>query len=253
VTGASDRSLPPPRMYTDLAPLGRWISAPESYAAEAAVWRSALRARLGPGRHKLLELGSGWGCNLSHLLDEFDAEASDVSPEMIAEFAKRLPDVPVHRGDMRTFRLGRTFDAVLVHDAIMYMRSEDDLRAVFRTASAHLHPAGWLLVAPDHVRETFDGPYLTHGTKSLGDRTLTHVEFAHDPDPSDTTTDSLHAYVIHDAQGTRVVTDHHRLGLFPKATWTRLLAEAGFDVELVDYDVHDDGHDAWIFAGRLRG
>jgi len=154
---------------------------------------------------------------------------------------------------MRTLRLGRTFDAVVVHDAVSYMASEDDLRAVFRTAAAHLEPGGWFLAAPDYVRETFPGPGVSHRTRTIEGLTLTTVEFAFDPDPADTTYDSHHVYVIQDAQGTRGESDHHRLGLLGKATWTGLLGEAGFDVELVDYDVHDDGRDSWIFAGRLRG
>jgi hypothetical protein len=35
---------------------------------------------------------------------------------------------------MRTVRLGETFDAVLVHDAISYMTSEADRLSVFETA-----------------------------------------------------------------------------------------------------------------------
>ena len=31
------------------------------------------------------------------------------------------PDCEHLEGDMRTLRLGRTFDAVLIHDAVMYM------------------------------------------------------------------------------------------------------------------------------------
>ena len=58
-------------------------------------------------------------------------------------------------GDMRTLRLGRTFDAVLIHDAVMYMTSEADLRAALETAFVHLRPGGAAVVAPDCVRETF--------------------------------------------------------------------------------------------------
>jgi len=43
---------------------------------------------------------------------------------------------------MRSVRLGRTYDAVIIHDAIMYMTTEDDLVAALATARAHLAPAG---------------------------------------------------------------------------------------------------------------
>ena len=48
----------------------------------------------------------------------------------------------VTKGDLRTLRLGRSFDAVLVHDAVMYMTSERDLRSMAVTAFQHTRPGG---------------------------------------------------------------------------------------------------------------
>ena len=58
-------------------------------------------------------------------------------------------------GDMRTVRLGRTFDAVFVYDAVMYITTEDDLHAALATVAIHLAPGGVALVAPDATTETF--------------------------------------------------------------------------------------------------
>ena len=58
-------------------------------------------------------------------------------------------------GDMRTLRLGRTFDAVFAHDAVMYMATEDALRACMGTAFAHTRPGGVAVFVPDFTRETF--------------------------------------------------------------------------------------------------
>ena len=46
-------------LYDKLAYLWPVISPPEDYAEEASHWRTALRKHLGPGRHRLLELGVG--------------------------------------------------------------------------------------------------------------------------------------------------------------------------------------------------
>ena len=143
------------RLYDDLAYLWPAISPPEDYAAEAVYWRRALREKLGPGRHHVLELGVGGGHNLSHLTPYFQATAVDLSQRMLALSEKLNPGVEHHLGDMRTVRLGRKFDAVLVHDAISYMLNEDDLRATFATARYHLGPGGVLLAAPDLVKDTF--------------------------------------------------------------------------------------------------
>ena len=178
------------RIYRDLAGLWPLVSPPEDYAAEARHWRAALRAHLGRGRRRILELGVGGGNNLSHLTRGFDAEAVDLSAAMLEHSRRLNPSVRHHVGDMRTVRLGRTFDAVLVHDAISYLRTEDDLRATFATAAAHLRPGGLFVCAPDHFRETFCSSSADlHGPRGdaesdLGE--LTFVEFTHDPDPSDT-------------------------------------------------------------------
>jgi len=61
------------------------------------------------------------------------------------EQAKELnPECSFVSGDMRTVRLDRTFDAVLMDDAISYMSCLADFAvSAFRTASAHLNPAGF--------------------------------------------------------------------------------------------------------------
>ena len=80
---------------------------------------------------------------------------------MLAESKKQNPELEHIEGDMRTLRLGKTFDGVLIHDAIMYMTSEEDLRAAFVTAYEHCKPGGVVVIAPDWVAETFR-PQTTH-------------------------------------------------------------------------------------------
>lgn len=241
-----------PRMYTDFARYWPLISDPADYAEEARYWRSALRTRLGPGRHEILELGVGGGNNLSHLTSDFQATAADLSPAMIEEARKLNPGVELHVGDMRTIRLGRKFKAVLIHDAIAYMLTEDDLRATFATAAAHLDRGGLFVTSPDWVAETFTQPSVSTGTNAREGVTFTSLEYTWDPDPSDTTIESLMWYLIHDGGRLRVEQDKHVMGLFPRATWMRLLDEAGFAVEMDDYPVHPDSRQACLFVGTLR-
>ena len=239
-------------LYNELAYLWPAISPPEDYAVEAEDWRRALRQYLGPGRHRLLELGVGGGHNLSHLTAEFDAVAVDISPLML-ELSRRLnPSVEHHLGDMRTFRLeGRSFDAVLVHDAICYMLTEDDLRAAFATAKAHLQPGGLLLVAPDLVRDSFrPGMKLRWSTERDGVQ-ITTEETVCDPDPSDTTVESHFTYTITERGVQRVERDIHITGLFPLATWMSLLEEAGFRTDRIPLPGDGEGCGEHLFCGVL--
>ena len=239
-------------LYDELAYLWPVISPPEDYADEAVYWRHALRRYLGDGRHSLLELGVGGGHNLSHLTAEFDAVAVDISPNML-ELSRRLnPTVEHHLGDMRTFRLpGRVFGAVLIHDAVCYMLTKDDLRSVFATARAHLRPGGLLLVAPDLVRDTFrPGMKLSWSTEKDGVRIATE-ETVYDSNPDDTVVESHFTYTITESGAQRVERDIHVTGLFPIATWQSLMQEAGFRTERIPLPGDGDGCGENLFCGVM--
>ena len=239
------------RLYSDLAYLWPLISPPEDYAEEAGYWRRALWDRLGPGKHRILELGVGGGHNLSHLTSDFQATAVDISPEMLALSMKLNPGVQHHLGDMRSVRLGHTFDGVLIHDAISYMLTEGDLRATFATAKIHLRRGGVLLVAPDWVREVFSGAKVLHWTRNKGDVSVAIQEYLHDPDPSDTELESIFTYTINEKGDQRVEQDTHITGLFPVSTWTKLMEETGFKVETLSLPEHDGGYGGFLFAGTV--
>ena len=239
-------------LYDRLAYLWPVISPPEDYAEEAVHWRRALRESLGPGRHQLLELGVGGGHNLSHLTAEFDAAAVDISPRMLDLSRHLNPSVRHYLGDMRSFRLpGHAFDAVLVHDAICYMQTEEDLRATFATARAHLRPGGLFLAAPDLVRDNFrPGMKLKWATERDGVAVITE-EVIHDSDPDDTLVESHFTYTITEQGSERVERDIHVTGLFPISTWTSLFEEADFSVEVIPLPGDGDGCGEHLFRCTL--
>ena len=241
------------RLYKDLAYLWPMLDPPEEYAEEASFWRQALREKLGHGRHEVLELGVGGGHLLSHLTAEFQATAVDISPQMLALSRALNPGVEHHLGDMRSVRLGRRFRAVLIHDAISYMLTEEDLAAAFATARAHLDPGGILVTVPDWFTETFPGTSVEHRTHTSGGAEVTYVQFCTDLDPADSTVETVFVYLIKEDGELRVETDRHVTGLFPLATWQTLLAQAGFDVETKPYPVYDDGGEGYLLVATLRG
>ena len=240
------------RMYYEFAHLWTLISDPADYADEAKYWRDVLRAKLGPGWHEILELGVGGGNNLSHLTNDFKATAVDISSQMLSNSIRLNPDVEHHVGDMRMVRLGRKFKAVLIHDAISYLLTEDELRATFATARAHLEPGGVFITAPDLFRETFDGTHVSHQIRRDANPEFTFIEYIHDPDPNDTTLESIFFYMIKQDGKLRVEEDQHITGIFPIDTWLKLLDETGFEPEKWPYPVHEDGREAYLIGGVLR-
>lgn len=218
-----------PKLYKRLAPWFHLLTAPEEYEEEAGIYRRMLlRACERPPR-TLLELGSGGGNNASHLKAYFRMTLVDLSPEMLALSRRLNPECAHVQGDMRSVRLGRRFDAVFVHDAIMYMTTERDLGRVFETAFAHCRPGGAALFVPDCTRETFE-PRTRHGGHDGTDgRSLRYLEWVWDPEPKDTSYVVDFVYLLREADGSmRVERDRHLFGLFPRATWLRLLEGVGF-------------------------
>lgn len=133
---------------------------------------------------------------------------------------------------MRTVRLSREFDAILIHDAVAYLLSEADLQAALATAREHLRPGGVLVMCPDWFRETFPDEFVSHKTQRRGDTSLTCIEYVHYPDPSDTLVEIVMFILIREQGRLRIEQDRHTLGLFPRDTWLDLTAQAGFEVTM---------------------
>jgi SAM-dependent methyltransferase len=179
----------------------------------------------------LLELGSGGGNNAFHYKHHVPhVTLTDVSKGMLSLSRRLNPECEHVQGDMRTLRLGRLYDAVLVHDAVCYMTSVADLCHAMQTAFVHLRPGGMALFAPDHVRELFPKLGATdHGGNDNAHRGLRYLEWTYDPDPSDSIYLVDYAYLLHeDGQPTRSVYDRHVCGLFSREEWLGLLREVGF-------------------------
>lgn len=235
---SSDASAELPRLYSDLAWLWPLLSPPEFYEDEAETLRQ-LYAELGRARSplpRLLDLGAGGGHLLAQLAGEFDCTASDLSPAMLELCERLVPGARRVVGDMRHLRLGELFDAVLIQDAVDYMRTAADVRAALATASAHLGPGGVLFVAPTYTSDNFADADAEHDSDESGN--LTYLSYVHDPDPTDSEYELVLVYLLRDAEtrGVEVTVDRHHCGLFSEQQWLELLEEAGFAARVVEDD-----------------
>jgi SAM-dependent methyltransferase len=231
-----------PLLYSELVPWYRLVDPPADHFDEAESYREALERAASPTPEKLLELGAGAGHNASYLKRRFRCTLTDLSEDMLNLSRTLNPECEHIAGDMRTLRLHRSFDAVLVHDAVSYMTSEADLAAAARTAFVHTRPGGAALFAPDELRENFrESTILLEGQE--GTRALRGLEWTWDPDPSDDTCLAEFALLLRDGDQVRAVHDRHLVGLFSRDTWLRVLREAGYEVELTPRPV--DGEDPY--------
>jgi trans-aconitate methyltransferase len=236
-------------LYREIVSWYFLVDPPAGHAEEAGVYQSTLENAVQPRPQRLLELGSGAGNNALHMKARFTCTLTDLGEEMLALSRAQNPECEHIQGDMRSLRLGKTFDVVLVHDAVMYMHTEEDLRAAALTAFVHTRPGGAALFTPDYTRETFH-----EGTEEDGNddetRSLRYLAWVWDPDPSDTTYRVDYSFLLRENGEVRVLHDTHIEGLFSREDWRRILESVGFQVEEVRRVLDDDELEDVMFLAR---
>lgn len=217
------------KMYNELASWWPLVSPPSHYVEEAADLLPTLMQVADTPPTTLLEIGCGGGSLAFHFKRHLRLTLSDVSPGMLQQSRAVNPECEHVLGDMRTLDLGRTFDLVFIHDAIMYATDEASVKATLDTAARHCRTGGGVVIVPDCVRETFQPDSTAHGEDGPDGRGLRFLEWKWDPDPHDSTYEVAYAFLMRQPDGAvHVEMDRHHMGLFPREAWLTWLTEAGF-------------------------
>jgi SAM-dependent methyltransferase len=217
----------------------------KSYQHEVALVDVMLDRRLGKWRaeraeeppRRVLEIGCGPGLRLSVLKQwhgKYLPEGLDKDPEMLALAARRVPGVPLHEADMRTFALDTQFDAVLcLFGVIGYTRSVAELTKALGAMRRHLVPGGVLLLEPWLSPETAEDGYLRSDFAERSDLEVARMNFTRVK--GNTSHLTIH-YLIGDDQGVRHVVEERVLTLFTEREYRKALRDAAFgEVGLESY------------------
>jgi len=238
------------RLYTDLAWLWpMWGDAATEYAHYCQHVTALIRRCAHRSGATLLDIGCGGGKNALNLKLDFNVTGLDLSPAMLAQAKGLNPDCTFVQDDMRTFRLGRTFDAVLMDDAITHMNCQTDFVAAFRTAYDHLNLGGVLVATPDVTSETFQQNKTTVTQATRDGLDVVFVENVYDPDPADEQYETTILYLIRDHGRLRIETEHWTMGIFSLDTWRDVLRETGFEVHEGRYN---PGRDEYTVFACVR-
>ncbi len=236
------------RLYGELVDWYSLVSRPKEYAEEAAHVLALLAAGAEGPVETLLELGAGAGHLASHLTATLSCTLSDLSPDMLALSRQLNSDCEHVAGDMRSLRLDRLFDAVLIHDAVGYMTTEADPAAAIGTAAAHLRGGGVAIFIPDDIRDDY-APHEEEGGFGADGRSLRYVERSHVATPGSDAVAVDFELTLRDGEAVRVEHDRHFFGLFDRATWHRLMQAAGFEILALNVFDPFAGEHA-VFVGR---
>jgi SAM-dependent methyltransferase len=202
----------------------------KDYEAEAAKIREVVSERV-PEASTLLDVACGTGVHLQLLREWYAVEGVDVEPSLLAVAKARLPGVPLHLGDMRTFNLGRQFDVVTcLFSSIGYMLAPEDQLQAIANMTGHLAPGGVMLIEPWLSPEKFDPNHQPHPLVAEADG-LSIVRM------NDSRVEGrLSIMRFHYLVGRPGKIDHfveeHTLGLFTDDEYRATFAAAGLDAEL---------------------
>jgi SAM-dependent methyltransferase len=223
------------RLYTDLAwlwPL--WGDPAVEYARYCDYVAALIRRHTERPVETLLNVACGGGKNVFNLKKHYRVTGLDLSPAMLDQARALNPECEFVEGDMRSFSLARTFDAILLDDGVAHMTSLKDLSAAFCRAFDHLNPGGLMVVTPDATTETFrqNSNEATSASGRVENKSIDVVfmENLYDPDPTDDHYEATIVYLIRENGVLRLETDHWRLGLFSVNVWKQALSDTGFRV-----------------------
>ena len=158
------------------------LSADKDYAAECRYLARLFARHARRPVRTILSLGCGTGNHdLPLALRGFRVTGVDRSSGMLARYREKavaagLP-LDVRRGDLRSARLGRRFDAVISMFAVIgYQVTDRDLARALATCAAHLRPGGVLVFDVWHGPAVLADPpgARTRTVKEGADRIVRH-------------------------------------------------------------------------------
>ncbi len=243
--------------YNQLAWTEDFLADPEDYEQEVAHYVDLVREHASLPVHTLLHLGCGAGGQDHFFKRAFSVTGVDLSIGMLDKARAKNPEIEYIEGDMRTVRLDRQFDAVVIPDSIDYIATMGGLQQVIHTAALHLRPGGVLLVVCSTAEQYRNNNFVYSGEKGDVHVTLFENNFASPYKPQ--THEITLFYLIRRHGELKTYSEHIIAGLFAQASWEAVFKEAGLTVYSQDlfgsYDQYllDNGeYTQTIFIGRKQ-
>lgn len=203
------------------------IYAAKDYAGEAARLHRLIQER-SPGAATLLDVACGTGRHLAELRSHYTVEGVDLDEGMLEAARRRLPDVPLHRGDMETFDLERRFDVVTcLFSAIGYLHTEEQLRRTVENFARHTRSGGLVIVEPWFTPEQFRSGYLDAVFVDEPDLKAARMNVTRVKDGRSVL--DFH-YLVATPDGVEHFAEHLELGLFRHEDYLDAFRAAGLEV-----------------------
>ncbi|WP_215548048.1 class I SAM-dependent DNA methyltransferase [Amycolatopsis sp. CA-230715] len=217
----------------------------KDYQAECDTVIDIVRSR-NPSAQSLLDVGCGTGVHLAHFAADFGhVEGIDLSEDMLALAAARLPAVPLHRGDIADFTVDRTFDVVTsLFTVVGYLSTVEQLNSALRCMARALAPGGVLLVEPWWFPETFLPGFVSKNLVEIDGYTIARV--SHSRLEGDFSVVDMHYLVADERGGVRHFDETHRLRLYTQEQYEEAFRLAGLKFEIEAPEGGHTGHPYFV-------
>jgi trans-aconitate methyltransferase len=221
----------------------------KDYRSESSVVAKHIRTRC-PAADSILDVGCGTGGHLKYFTLEFhEAEGIDRAEGMLAVARRQLPGCPLRIGDMRSFRLGRRFDAIVsLFSAVGNLVGQTELDATLATFAHHLVPGGVAVIEPWWFPENFTPNHVGGSVTTADNRTVARVSHTVRESQAASRMD-VHYVVAEPARGIRHFFDSHVMALYHREQYEAAFARADFSVEYVSGEYGGNG----LFVGVKQG
>ena len=220
--------------YNELAWTEDFLADPADYRDEVNVYIELINSTAVTPVNTVLHLGCGAGGFDVYFKKHYTVSGVDISTGMLDKAKVTNPEVEYIEGDMRSVRLNRKFDCVVIPDSIDYMLTLDDLNQAIQTAALHLNPGGVLLIVCKPEETFHNNNFAYTGEKGETHVTLFENNYINPYVPN--TYEITLLYLIRHKGKLSTYMEESKAGLFPRKTWDVVLKDAGFNMETRSLD-----------------
>ena len=199
----------------------------KDFEAEAAQVATLLRQKC-PSAQRLLDVGCGTGRHAAALVSEhgFEVDGLDIESGFLGIARERCPNGKFFHGDMTSFDLGSSYDAVLcLFSSIGYVCTLERLTLAARSIRRHVAAGGVAIIEPWFTPDVFRGGAV-HMT--IVDREDLKISRVNRTEVRDRISSMEFHYLVADPSEIRHLKEVHELGLFTETEMLEALQAAGF-------------------------
>lgn len=203
----------------------------KNYTQETETIKQLIAQHTKNNGKRLLEVACGTGNYLQLLQNDFTLTGIDLSANMLAVAAAKLPNIPLVQANMQNFCLNQTFDVLLcLFSSIAYLKNYTELQQTLQNFYQHLAVGGVAIIEAFITTDKYKpnkvhALYIDTEEVKLSRHSATHLQ-------DNVLQTTMHTLVTTKA-GVEYFVEEHFLNLFEEQKMMTLMQTIGFEVIVI--------------------